>query len=411
MRRSGALLIVLAFAAALAIAGIVGSRTAPNENLYDSRASIELTGPYGAKGLAQTLAAVGYRVQPWRRSLFTIDRSPRLRGDSVTLALLDLSFPPTSVERRDVVRFVTDGGHLVLAETNTVAHCFGTDAARLGRRSRDSAVVATPDGIGALPPIRTVLRPFDIDSAEAERDPETEPCAARHPAAVDTLLATSDGRPIALRQRFASGGTVVILADVGVLTNRALKETDAAAMVVPWFLTAHTRRVIFDEYHHGFGSGGSIFAAAWSWAIARPAGWAMLQLVGAALLALATVAVRFGPALRVVERRRRSSQEHVEAVAVGLERAGASDVAMALLAEGLRRRLGRTRGPRTVGHSDDGWLGALERSARTGPARRAVGRLRAFITHPGGGETVLAAAGAVEDVWDALKRPNNSQPS
>src|SRR5438034_1805023 len=44
----------------------------------------------------------------------------------------------------------------------------------------------------------------------------------------------------------------------------------------------------------------------------HPPGWAILQLLGVALVALAVAAVRFGPARSVIERRRRSprSEEH-----------------------------------------------------------------------------------------------------
>src|SRR5205807_8023245 len=73
----------------------------------------------------------------------------------------------------------------------------------------------------------------------------------------------------------------------------------------------------------------------------RPPGWATLQLLGVALVALAVAAVRFGPARSVIERRRRSPLEHVEALAAGLEGAGGVDTAVGLTVSGLRRRLGR----------------------------------------------------------------------
>src|SRR5438034_6802331 len=58
-------------------------------------------------------------------------------------------------------------------------------------------------------------------------------------------------------------------------------------------------------------------------------GWAILQLLGVALVALAVAAVRFGPARSVIERRRRSPLEHEEALAAGLEGAGGVDTAVA----------------------------------------------------------------------------------
>ena len=70
-------------------------------------------------------------------------------------------------------------------------------------------------------------------------------------------------------------------------------------------------RVVFDEYHHGFGPSGSLAGAVWAWSLRSPWGWAAWQLLLRDALALAASAIRFGPAHRVIERRRRSALEHV----------------------------------------------------------------------------------------------------
>src|SRR5258706_502741 len=103
-------------------------------------------------------------------------------------------------------------------------------------------------------------------------------------------------------------------------------------------------RVVWDEYHQGFGAENQVSSAGrtWSWLRSSPAGWAILQLMAVALAWLAMTAVRFGPALSVIERRRRSPLEHVEALGAGLESAAAADTAVQRLALGLRRRLSRT---------------------------------------------------------------------
>src|SRR5438034_1357712 len=103
-----------------------------------------------------------------------------------------------------------------------------------------------------------------------------------------------------------------------------------------WFLDGRTRQIVVDEYHLGFGAGGTLPGASWAWLRHHPPGWAILQLLGVALVALAVAAVRFGPARSVIERRRRSPLEHVEALAAGLEGAGGVDTAVALTVSGLR---------------------------------------------------------------------------
>src|SRR3989475_10320611 len=98
-----------------------------------------------------------------------------------------------------------------------------------------------------------------------------------------------------------------------------LNGTDAGVAVIPWFLDGSTRQIVVDEYPLGFGAGGTLPGASWAWLRRHPPGWAILQLIGVALVALAVTAVRFGPARSVIERRRRSPLEHVEALAAGSE--------------------------------------------------------------------------------------------
>ena len=154
-----------------------------------------------------------------------------------------------------------------------------------------------------------------------------------------------DGKPVILRLRYPGGGLVTLAADPGYFRNRAWRTTDVPPFMVP-LLTPDTRgrgrgRVTWDEYHQGFGRGGSLEDAVLDWLARTPAGWALLQLVAVGLVALAVAAVRFGPARSVIDRRRRSPLEHVEALAVSLEGAGGVDTAVGLMVAGLRRRLGR----------------------------------------------------------------------
>jgi hypothetical protein len=72
---------------------------------------------------------------------------------------------------------------------------------------------------------------------------------------------------------------------------------------------------------------------------------------------------------------------------------------------GLRRRLSRTG---HVGGADlNAWLESVSLATTTPRGRGAVLRLRAMINQPnqrsGASERVLAAAQAVEDVWEELR--------
>ena len=135
-----------------------------------------------------------------------------------------------------------------------------------------------------------------------------------------------------------------------------------------------------------------------------PVGGALLQLAFAGLVLLLALTIRFGPALQVIQRERRSPLEHLSALAVGLERAGGHTEAVRLIANGLRRRLSRST---LAGHHTHGdineWLSALGTASRGKGAQAAVARLGARVRSTNTNNDVLVAAQAVEDVWEALR--------
>ncbi len=133
----------------------------------------------------------------------------------------------------------------------------------------------------------------------------------------------------------------------------------------------------------------------------------MLQLSVAGIFAIGLMAVRFGPALSVVERKRRSPMEHLDALAAGLERARGERTAANLIVSGLRRRLRRGGGEGKRQRYDIGdWLGALALAMHTSEARARVNRLGRLVNQAGGDEQVLNIATAVEDVWETVGREN-----
>jgi hypothetical protein len=226
------------------------------------------------------------------------------------------------------------------------------------------------------------------------------------------LLAAADGRPVVVRLHYGNGGTITLAADAGWFTNHVWRDTDVPVAILPLLIPPPTptptprrrMRVAWDEYHQGFGrEGPSMEALTWDWLRHSAAGWAILQLVAVGLVWLAVTAVRFGPARPVIERRRRSPLEHLEALAAGLESAAASDTAVERMISGLRRRLRRAGTPAPDAGHLASWLDGLELAVSGTRGRAAVRRLRHLITQRGGDERVLAAAQAVEDVWEELR--------
>jgi hypothetical protein len=279
--------------------------------------------------------------------------------------------------------------------------CFGYD---VRPRQRDSLELARPPGAERrpFPRARAVLArrasAVAVDSTDAA-DGAPVTCTAPAAGTVDTLLRTTGGRPVVLRAALDDGRTVTLVADDRLFANRALRESGAGpfalGLVVPRY-----RRVIVDEYHHGFDASRSLSGATWDWTLRSPWGWAVLQLAGAGVLALLAGGVRFGPIRSVIERRRRSPLEHVRALATALAAARGHDVAVRLIVQGLRRRLARAG---RVGRGEIGpWLDELATSVRTPRGREALAALATITRRPATAPDVLHAAHAVETLWEEL---------
>jgi len=400
--RRGERAVVIAGVSILVLVALWGALSAPGSDAVDRRLSTYLAGPSGAKGLAQALRRLGVTVEQRRRPYFDIATDSGRGRPERLYAFLDIE-RPTTQELVAIRDYVMGGGRILTAGVTGIEACFGYRSRRLARDVDNDTRATLVRGSGQrLQPTWRVLRRLPAESlAAAAKGTEADRCTPHLPRRADTLARTMRNVPVALRLRFASGGEAILLADGQYLSNRILKDTDAGVAVLPWFLDGRTRQVVVDEYHLGFGAGGTLPGASWAWLRHHPVGWAILQLLGVALVALAVTAVRFGPARSVIERRRRSPLEHVEALAAGLEGAGGVDTAVGLTVSGLRRRLGRV-GLLPAG-AERAWLAALELALPTPAGRNAVRRLQSTINQPGGPERALAAAQAVEDVWEELR--------
>ncbi len=406
--RTEALLGLGALAMLVALAAALGQR----ENRAgegDPRPSTLLAGPRGARGLADALQRLGITVLRFRRGLQALPRDSTGSGRTV-LALLEPSMPLSGGEAATIRDWAEgkDGGDLLLAGrgTNALMRCFGY---AVEWRPFDSVTVRTSGlppatGHGGWPPVGAVLAATtDTVVADSSRIADTQVygCAVPPIARVDTLLMSTSGRAIALRLvRADVARSVVLLSDAGLVRNRALRETEAGPFALALFAGRYDR-AIFEEAHHGFPAGGSLAGATLDWSRRSPWGWGMWQLAVVGLLALVGGAFRFGPPRLVLERKRRSSLEHVRALATALAAAHGHDVAIGSIVEGLRRRL-QPAGQRTRGDARQ-WLEHLAEHVQTPRAREAVGALKA-LTRPGQPpEGVLRAANAVEDVWEELR--------
>src|SRR5213592_2854727 len=307
--------------------GIWAANRKPSTPDFDFRKSTYLSGPNGSKGLHEILLALG-RLSERRRTPLKTLATERAHRPAI-LVLLDPVLELEDDEVEQVVRYVRAGGAvLAVGDGGGVTSCAGwrTQQVRFG----DSIGVRALETDAQLPATHRVLTVVPAKSSAArgslqklrkgagEDAPGPDLCATLAPFAADTVVVALNNRPAILRLRYRGGGTVTLAADRRWFTNRAWRDTDVPVALLPLLTPRPERpgRVAWDEYHQGFGFGnqGSFAGHTWSWLHSTPAGWAIVQLIAVALAWLAMTSVRFGPALSVIERRRRSPLEHLEAL-------------------------------------------------------------------------------------------------
>lgn len=378
-------------------AGVIGHASAGPGFATNQNPSTYLADPGGTRALFDALRRLGVDARRFR------DRPARLAhlADSTNqaFALLAPSAPLTSPEERAVLQF-GKSADLVLAglSTSALMRCFGYRV----EPQILQAIPVTGTGTPALSVHAVLLATHDSAYSDSSRVFDVAPLTCRIPVHVHpvTLLSSTRGA-VAVRIDSAIGTHAVILvADVSLFRNSTLRDSGAGVFALQ--LLAPYRRVIFDEYHHGYGPSGSLAAATIAWSRQSPWGWMVWQLAAVGLLALLFGAVRFGPAIPVIVRRRRSPLEHVDALATALSAAHGHDQAIAAMVRGLRRRLAS---PLLRSGSDwREWLRQLDRRAVTPAQRDALDTLLG-LTAPGQpASSVLRSAHTVEDIWQNLRR-------
>ncbi len=380
------------------VVAVGGRRTRPASN--DSPRSTYLTGPGGASAFAEAVSRLGVEVERFRRPMATLTVPDSSRG-GVVVAVLGPSVPLSAVEARHLLELPVD---LLLAGSNSgsAIRCLGYQVSV--RQWTDPAATRAPADAESLPAPRVwaVLLPHSarriVDSAGY--DGRKVPCDVPEPTRVDTLLQTVREQLVAVRLTYPDNRVVTIVADDRLFRNRTLRNTSAGELALG-LVSPRYRRVVVDEFHHGYQAAGSLGGAALGWSTRSPWGWVVWQLVAVGVVALLASGVRFGPVRSAIERRRRSPMEHVRALATALAAARGHDVAVRLMIQGLRRRLSRTGRPTPA--NLDTWLEGLGSSVRTARGKEAHDSLTAMTRRPPDADSVLVAANAVETLWEELK--------
>jgi len=295
---------------------------------FDQRRSSLRTSPDGVAAWARSLERLGVPAVQ-RYSSFT-RQAPRSGGLALLQPVITLSAAEVSI----VLEWVRDGGTLVLApqfrsllldsldlDLDVALPEFGADLARDTLLEHEW----TEPGLGGL---TIATRGISVDSLREDR---WVPLARSTRNDIVTLAWVPEGQ-----------GGVLVLADGEDVSNGALARSVAAVAVTRALADrlGPTDTLFFSEYHQAMDGGGGPMRETLGLARGTPLGRVVLHLAVAAFALLLVTSRRFGTPFPEWKEPRRSTLEHVEALAGIYRAAGSHRTAARQLIRGTARRLG-----------------------------------------------------------------------
>jgi hypothetical protein len=300
------LTLILMFAALIYIVG----QESPPETPESVGSSLS-AGPRGTLALYRWLERTGFQVE-------RVQGGETFPPSDGTLIMVNPNDDFPEGQAGSVRRWVEEGNTLILAT---------------GRRNSDLSA-----GLGGRHPM---LREFDVDLDFAQLVTDTVPAAQPLfgdpsvdrvriptvwnlivPVTSTTVLLSSrddDGNRLPLAAVMMVGaGKLILLSSDYPLSNEGIREESNGALTYNLVQMAGSRRVVFDEAHHGAEVGGDIMALLTS----TPWGWALIYGSVLVMVFLLWSAKRLGPPLPVwTPDLRRPTSDYVRSVAALFRRA------------------------------------------------------------------------------------------
>ena len=295
----------------------------------------------GAHGLREILDRLG-----WKTAERIVPFSAQLDSNS-TYVILGTPIDPSGTEIHALLEAVRRGANAIvvpergsaLADSIGVQQSVGTFVSL--RPSNDSL-------LGESDPVDTLREEFGVLNArtfhkylEGTPASDTDTVAVWPPTATTLLYVHAKHEHSEIAVIPMQRGAVVAIGDPTFLRNNVLRRIAGAVLAVRVFESvdsARRARIVFDEYHQGFGKQTSqldvleeaLFETTW--------GRAIVQLAAAGLLYLLVIGVRPIAPISRARYERRSPLEHVSALSRAYEAIGATGLAAQRLVRGIRRR-------------------------------------------------------------------------
>jgi hypothetical protein len=326
----------------MALFAFLKPESSSDEDPDEYRPSTFINGKPGLRALYLALEELGYDVD---RLMLPFSSFEKTREPLKMLAIVSPAEPITPAEADWLWSWVHQGGQLFYVPTRIGTDYFlerlGLEIARRFDPFDKEMGIATLVGSEALEQISVNTRgvlagsPQTIDGFKASLSFEDSRADGTE------VLYTTGPSQAAVAFFQAGEGRVALFSHPAPITNGRLRESGAAALAVRAIADLSEDETIwFDEIHHGFDERGSITRGLWRFLSGTQAGWGVLQLGAIGMLALLFAGVRLGSPVPPVPPRRRSSLEHVRALASAYLAADTRSRAADLIIEGLRLRVG-----------------------------------------------------------------------
>lgn len=278
----------------------------------------------GAKAAYLLLRESGYRVERW-------NRPPGELSDSSNslLIITDPTTTPTPIDKAALVKFMSDGGVVVLA--GVLSPAFVADAA--------------PDQLPVS--LGWQVFPARAPSPQAINAPEIKlDLAASWPRQERGVGLYGDASRYAMMQYPYGAGSLLWLASSSLLSNAGLREPGNLEFLLST-VGGKSRQIRWDEYFHGHRASGPV-------TVAHPQlAWLFGQVAFAGVAVLLTFSRQSGPRRSPRPESRLSPLEYVRALGQLYERARAANVAADVSYERFRYTLSKRLGLSAAATSDE----------------------------------------------------------
>ena len=349
---------IIATGAFLILSVLVANLSTPtHSDPVGQRPSTFFTDPAGARALLLVMRRLLPAAEQWRRPLYTLPRDGSTGASSLVVA--DPKIPLGNSEIAALDRWLADGGQLILLSENgwPVRGRLGAEniSAASAENSNPGAVAEPGEPaatfLSRFAPALLWAKPtnFRVQPASGSSIPaEDVKLRWRHSFAVADgamPIAIADNQTLAVEIKVGQG-RIIAIADPTMVSNSSLRRSDNAVWLVSLVAAWGDGRVLFDEYHHGFGEKRS--AANLAWAFAKtPWGWCLWQIAAAGLLYIFAYRRRFGRASEPPTLEHSSPLDLVDARAGIFRAAGAHRLAIQLMVQNLSQELSQAYG-RTI---------------------------------------------------------------